>query len=134
MIFPLYILPYPIRNLRNTFVLSLYESLLFGCEPYWNVFRQIYIKRQDGIHWGPNCSNDLVFGGKIFQETIRIPIWMTDLLLFSYEAEFIEVLVKSRHIDISLSFNFTFRYIDDVLSLNKKISTRTANQGQDKIF
>ena len=66
------------------------------------------------------------FGGKIFQQTIGIPMGtncaplLADLFLFSYEAEFVEELVKSGHRDLAKAFNFTFRYIDDVLSLNNK--------------
>ena len=41
-----------------------------------------------------------------------------DLFLFSYEAEFIQGLVQKEEKKSAHSFNFTFRYIDDVLSLN----------------
>ena len=40
------------------------------------------------------------------------------LFLYSYEAEFIQTLIKSGKRQLAKSFNFTFRYIDDVLSLN----------------
>ena len=43
---------------------------------------------------------------------------LADLFLYSYEAEFIENLCKSGKKNLARSFNFTFRYIDDVLSLN----------------
>ena len=39
-------------------------------------------------------------------------------VFFSYEAEFIQVLLKKNEKKLARSFNFTFRYIDDVLSLN----------------
>ena len=45
---------------------------------------------------------------------------LADLFLFSYEAEFIDELIKAGNKDLAKSFNFTFRYIDDVLSLNNK--------------
>ena len=41
-----------------------------------------------------------------------------DLFLYSYEAEFIQNLVKQGHRTLAKMFNLTFRYIDDVLSLN----------------
>ena len=42
-----------------------------------------------------------------------------DLFLYSYEADFIqEGLLKKNEKKLTRSFNFTFRYIDDVLSLN----------------
>ena len=40
------------------------------------------------------------------------------LLLYSYEAEFIQTLIKSGKRHLAKSFCFTFRYIDDVLSIN----------------
>ena len=39
-------------------------------------------------------------------------------MFYSYEAEFIQVLLKKNEKKLARSFNFTFRYIDDVLSLN----------------
>jgi hypothetical protein len=39
-------------------------------------------------------------------------------VFFSYKAEFIQVLHKKNEKKLARSFNFTFRYIDDVLSLN----------------
>ena len=43
---------------------------------------------------------------------------LADLFLYSYEAEFIQNLVKQKKISVPKTFNFAFRYIDDVLSLN----------------
>ena len=45
---------------------------------------------------------------------------LTDLFLYSYEADFIHGLLKKNEKKLARSFNFTFRYIDDVhvLSLN----------------
>ena len=63
------------------------------------------------------------FGGLVFQQTIGIPMGtncaplLADLFLHSYEAEFIERLLKSNK-KLAVSFNLSFRYIDDVLSLN----------------
>jgi hypothetical protein len=56
-----------------------------------------------------------MFGGRVFQQTVCIPmgtncVLLADLFLYSYEADFIQGLARS--------FDFTFRYIDDVLSLN----------------
>ena len=60
------------------------------------------------------------FSGQSFQQTLGIPIGtncallLVDLFLYRYEAEFIPDAQKN---------NFTYRYIDDVLSLNNsKIS------------
>ena len=43
---------------------------------------------------------------------------LADLFLYSYEAEFIQGLLKKNETKLTRSFNFTFRYIDDALSLN----------------
>ena len=64
------------------------------------------------------------FGGQIFQQTIGIPMGtncaplLADLFLYSYEAEFIQMICKSNNKKQTSSFNFTFQYIDDLLSLN----------------
>jgi hypothetical protein len=43
---------------------------------------------------------------------------LADLLLYSYEADFIPGLPQKTDKKVARSFNYTFRYIDDVLSLN----------------
>ena len=43
---------------------------------------------------------------------------LADLFLHSYEAEFIEGLLQRKEGKLARSFNFSFRYIDDDLSLN----------------
>jgi hypothetical protein len=64
------------------------------------------------------------FGGRVFQQTIGIPMGtncaplLADLFLYSYEADFIDGLLKQKQKKLAHSFNFSFRYIDDVLSLN----------------
>ena len=43
---------------------------------------------------------------------------LADLFAYSYESEFLQKLVKDKKIHEATSFNFTYRYIDDVLSIN----------------
>ena len=43
---------------------------------------------------------------------------LADLFLYSHEADFIRGLLKKNGKKLARSFNFTFRYIDDFLSLN----------------
>ena len=50
---------------------------------------------------GANCSLLLVY-----------------LFLYSYEAEFIQKLIKDKQITEVKAFDLTFMYIDDVLSIN----------------
>ena len=74
------------------------------------------------------CSSfiDSIFilGGRVFQQTVGIPMGtncaplFVDLFLYSYEADVIQGLLKKNKKKLARSFNFTLRYIDDVLSLN----------------
>ena len=44
----------------------------------------------------------------------------SNLFLLLYEAKFVQSLLKSGKKHIAQQFNFTYRYIDDVLSLKKQ--------------
>ena len=63
------------------------------------------------------------FGGRIFQQTIGIPMGtncaplLADLFLYSYEAEFVKSLLQAGKKHLAQQINFTYKYIDDVLSL-----------------
>ena len=63
------------------------------------------------------------FGGRIFQQTICIPmgtncaLLLANLYLYSYEAEFVQCLLKADKKHLAQQFHFTYRYEDDVLSL-----------------
>ena len=60
-----------------------------------------------------------MFGGRAFQQTVGIYMGtncaslLIDLFFYSYETDFMK-----NEKNLARSFNFTFRYIDDVLSLN----------------
>ena len=43
---------------------------------------------------------------------------LADIFLYSYEAEFIQSLLSAGKKQLASRFNFTYRYIDDVLSIN----------------
>ena len=64
------------------------------------------------------------FGGEIYQQVVGIPMGtncaplLADLFLYTYEADFIQSLKVRGTKNTARSFCFTFRYIDDVLSLN----------------
>ena len=64
------------------------------------------------------------FGGTLFQQVVGIQMGMNcapllaNLFLYSYESEFLQKLVKDKKIHEARAFNFTYRYIDDVLSIN----------------
>ena len=66
----------------------------------------------------------VTFGGRVFQQTIGILIeincapLLADLFLNYYEADFMQLLLRMKDNKLAISFNFTFHYKDDVLSLN----------------
>ena len=69
----------------------------------------------------------VMFGGRIFQQTVDIHMGtnsvplLADLFLYSYEADFIQGLLKKNEKKLARCFIFTSRYIDDVLSLNNSM-------------
>ena len=60
----------------------------------------------------------VMFDGRVFQDGYNCAPLLSNLFLYSYEADFIEGLLKKPEKKLSRSFNFTFRYIIHVLSLN----------------
>ena len=66
----------------------------------------------------------MVFAGKVFLKIICIPMGtncaplLADIFLYSYEAEFIQSMLSTGKKRLASQFNFTYRYIDDVLSIN----------------
>ena len=66
----------------------------------------------------------MVFAGKVFQQTVGIPMGtncaplLADIFLYSYEADFIQSLLSAGKKHLASRFNLTYRYIDDVLSIN----------------
>ena len=66
----------------------------------------------------------VVFVGKVFQQIVGIPMGtncaplLADIFLYSYEAEFIQTLLSTGRKQLASRFNFTYRYIDYVLSIN----------------
>ena len=68
----------------------------------------------------------VVFAGKVFQETVGIPIGtncaplLADIFLYSYEADFIKSLLSTGKKHLASRFNLTYRYFDDVLSINNQ--------------
>ena len=64
------------------------------------------------------------FAGKVFQQTVGIPMGtncaplLADIFLHSYQADFIQSLLSTVKKQLASRFNLTYRYIDDVLSIN----------------
>ena len=68
----------------------------------------------------------VVFVGKVFQQTVGIPMGtnfaplLANIFLYSYEADFIQSLLSMRKKQLAFRLNLTYRYIDDVLSINNQ--------------
>ena len=68
--------------------------------------------------------DDVEFVGRVYQQTVGIPMgtncapFVADLFLYSFQADFVQHLQKSKFKKQITSFNLTFHYIYDVLSLN----------------
>jgi hypothetical protein len=68
----------------------------------------------------------VVFRGLVYQQSVGIPMGtncaplLADLFLYSSEAEFVQKLLQdnNKKLAITVSFNHTFRYFDDVLSIS----------------
>jgi hypothetical protein len=68
----------------------------------------------------------VVVGDQVFQQSIVIlmvtncaPL-LVDLFLYSYKVNFVQKVLWDNNKNIAVSFNHTFRYIDDVLSINNR--------------
>ena len=65
-----------------------------------------------------------MFGGRVCQQTVGIPIdttcapLLSDLFLYSYETDFIQGLLQKSDKKLARFLYFTFRYIGHVLTLN----------------
>ena len=66
----------------------------------------------------------VTFEGRVFQQTVGLPMGtycaplLAYLFLYYYEADFMQELLRKKDKKLAISFNSTFRYIDDVFSLN----------------
>ena len=61
---------------------------------------------------------DVFFNRQLAYLWVQTAPLLADLFLYLYEADFIQGRLKKNEKKLAWSFNFTFRYIDDVLSLN----------------
>ena len=66
------------------------------------------------------------FAEKVFKQIVGIPVGtncaplLADKFLYSYEAEFKQSLLSTGRKQLASRFHFTYRYIDDVLSINNQ--------------
>ena len=68
----------------------------------------------------------VVFAGNVFQLIVGIPVGtncaplIADIFLHSYEAELIQYLLSAGKKQLVSQFNFTYRYIHQVLSIDNQ--------------
>ena len=110
------------RNYGSKFVVLGYNSTYFS-----NKFKKVKHATPRN-KWSVCCSSSSItylspLEG-LFQQVVGIPMGtncvplLADLFLYSYESEFLQKLVKDKKIHEARACNFTYRYIDDVLSIN----------------
>ena len=111
------------RNYGSTFVVLGYNSTYFSNKIQKG--KTCYSEEQVISMLEFLIDNVFVsFGGTLFQQVFGIPMGtncsplLADLFLYSYESAFLQKLVKDKKIHEARAFNFTYRYIDDVLSIN----------------
>ena len=56
---------------------------------------------------------------EITMETNCVPL-LADLFLYSYENEFLDIMIRSGHRRLARSFYLCFRYIDDLIVLTTR--------------
>ena len=106
-----------IGNYRTFFSEDVYDKpnyLSWSCKEFCELFSflidNIYIK----------------FGNNAYRQVIGIPMGtdcaplLADLFLYTYEYDFLDTLTKSNQLHLAKRFNFSMRYIDDLLSLDNK--------------
>ena len=120
--------------IRNSFMFkkgnSRYKYVVLGHEESYFVKEHSDSKHKDSEDDNIRMLEFLVdnifgiFAGKVFQQIVGIPMGtncaplLADLFLYSYEAEFIQSLLSTGRNQLASRFNFTYRYIDDVLSID----------------
>ena len=108
------------------------EIQIFGFRSRGTLLCEGALWFEEEVHWIRNNQDTRVsswqhFRGvcrKIFQQIIGIPMGtnfappLVNIFLYSYEAEFIQSLLSACRKRLASQFNFTYRNIDDVLSIN----------------
>ena len=92
---------------------------LFFCFVLFFVFCHTFVFLASAFYtyWRGYVGKTNEFFLHIPMGTNCVPL-LADLFLYSYEAYFIQGLLKKNEKKLARSFKFTFSYIDDVLSLN----------------
>ena len=108
------------------------EIQIFGFRSRRTLFCEGTLWFEEQVHWRRHIKMlvvlvdniFVVFAGKVFQRIIGIPMGtncaplLADIFLYSYKAEFIQSLLSADNKRLASQFSFTYRYIDDVLSIN----------------
>ena len=104
---------------RSVGVLSHPTGIELSFNNSWHVFRTIkdrtLLWNSKYMYMYEHYSIDRLIVG-IPMDTNCAPL-LADIFLYSYETEFIQSLLSARKKQLAIQFNFTYRYIDDVLSI-----------------
>ena len=109
-------------ELSRTFINKFY-SQLYLCSSYF-VKKTTLILQTCSSCWLTTYLLSLVdvfFNRQSAYQWAQAVSLLADLFLYSYEADLIQKLLKKNEKKLARSFNFKFRYTDDVLSLNNSM-------------
>ena len=76
------------------------------------------------FNYRPLDNISIRFGSKLYEQIVGIPMGINcaplfaDLFLFCYEREYMLSLSDNNQTDIIEAFNFTSRYLDDLLTID----------------
>ena len=70
------------------------------------------------VNYATNTETLVILGGHSAFQWVSAVLLLIDMLLYLYKADFIQRFLNQNEKKLARSFNCTFRYIDDVLSLN----------------
>jgi hypothetical protein len=117
-------------NSRHT---HLIVSLSKGCKATWATGKPNHVPEGSVCFDETSLSECLEYlinntvvtaGDRFFNQIIGIPmgtncaVFIANLFLFTYELEYMVKLIDTRQYDLIRSFQYTFRYIDDIISMH----------------
>ena len=97
-----------VRQIRQDFSQTRNMTCTKLCEAFSFLMENIYVQ----------------FDGMVYQQIVGIPLGtycaplIADLFLYCYEKDFMSNLQKSKRFDLISKFNDTYRYLDDIFTID----------------